>query len=352
MGAPARQRVVGSTTAAAVTVVLLWLVPRAAGTTWARVGNTFDQISAGNLAVLAVLWITGLWCHSFVLGAALPGLTRRRALTLNLTGSAVANVLPLGGAAGIGLNFAMVRRWGFGAPSFAAFTTVTNVLDVGSKISVTAVACAVLMSRGDALTGPLGAAGPILIGALGAGAVLATLVFSPAGATRCGLLLVGVVSRVCVQLRLRHRSRLAATLPHLGRTTLQVVRAHWLPLCLGTVAYAVCQGALLWWCFHAVGIDLAPAILLAGLAVDRLLTVLPLTPGAAGIVEAGLVTALVALGGPADIVAAAVLTYRGFTFLAEIPVGGVGIGLWLLQQRRARPPADATRRTAVVGVRG
>src|SRR6266545_2867457 len=186
MGAPVRQRVVGSTTAAAVTVVLLWLVPRAAGTTWARVGNTFDQISAGNLAILAVLWITGLWCHSFVLGAALPGLTRRRALTLNLTGSAVANVLPLGGAAGIGLNFAMVRRWGFGAPSFAAFTTVTNVLDVGSKISVTAVACAVLMSRGDALTGPLGAAGPILIGALGAGAVLATLVFSPAGASSCG----------------------------------------------------------------------------------------------------------------------------------------------------------------------
>ena len=49
---------------------------------------------------LVVLWVAGLVAHTMTLTAALPGLTHRRALLLSLTGSAVANVLPLGGAAG------------------------------------------------------------------------------------------------------------------------------------------------------------------------------------------------------------------------------------------------------------
>ena len=57
--------------------------------------------------------------HSSVLTASLPGLSHRRALTLNLTGSAVSNLLPGGGAAGalVSLNRADV----------AAFDTLPGV---------------------------------------------------------------------------------------------------------------------------------------------------------------------------------------------------------------------------------
>ncbi|MEZ5191932.1 MAG: hypothetical protein R2734_05130 [Nocardioides sp.] len=51
------------------------------------------------------------WSSTPSLRAALPGLSMRRALTLSLTGSAVANVLPVGGAAGIVLNHRMTRSW-------------------------------------------------------------------------------------------------------------------------------------------------------------------------------------------------------------------------------------------------
>ena len=75
----------------------------------------------------------GLVVHSRVLTAALPGLTVRRALTLNLTGSALSNVLPLGGGLGIGLNYVMVRRWGFTSRQFSLYTGAVNAWHVGTR---------------------------------------------------------------------------------------------------------------------------------------------------------------------------------------------------------------------------
>ena len=72
-----------------------------------------DGGAALQLVALVALWALGLLSHTVTLTAALPTLTHRRALTLSLTGSAVANVLPLGGAAGIALNYRMTRHWGF-----------------------------------------------------------------------------------------------------------------------------------------------------------------------------------------------------------------------------------------------
>jgi len=96
----APRRVVTSVLSGLATAALVVLLPRAVGATWSEVGAVLGRVSAGAVVALAVVWIAGLWAHSFVLAASLPGLTKRRGLTLSLTGSAVANVLPLGGAAG------------------------------------------------------------------------------------------------------------------------------------------------------------------------------------------------------------------------------------------------------------
>jgi putative heme transporter len=65
------------------------------------------------------------------------------------------------------------------------------------------------------------------------------------------------------------------------------------------------------------------------------------------VVEAGTAAALVALGGAPASVAAAVLLYRAFTFLAEIPVGGVWALAWFAVQRRL--PTAATAPAGGVG---
>ena len=70
-------------------------------------------LSPWQVALLAGVWLAGLWVHTLALTAAMPGLSSRRALFLNLTGSSVSNLLPLGGAAGTVVNYSMSRSWGF-----------------------------------------------------------------------------------------------------------------------------------------------------------------------------------------------------------------------------------------------
>src|SRR4051812_36370195 len=107
-----RARTVLRTTLAAVISAALvgLLLPIVSGAPWHDIGAALSTPTPVEVALLAVLWVLGLVVHCRVLTAALPGLSVRRALTLNLTGSAVANLVPLGGGLGLGMNYVMVKR--------------------------------------------------------------------------------------------------------------------------------------------------------------------------------------------------------------------------------------------------
>ena len=115
----------------------------------------------------------------------------------------------------------------------------------------------------------------------------------------------------------------------------------------GMLAYLALQLALLWLCFHVLGISFALPVLFTALAVERLLTLVPITPGAAGVVEVGTAAALVALGGDPAGVAAGLLLFRGFTYVLEIPVGGITLAIWFGTQHRTR--ARSAELEAVAG---
>ncbi len=125
---------------------LVALFPVISGAPWRNVWQTVADIPVGALGVLVALWAAGLLMHTVTLTAALPGLSHRRALLLSLTGSAVANVLPLGGAAGVALNYRMTRRWGFSAAGFASYTVVTNLWDVLTKLCLPVLVLPLLLA--------------------------------------------------------------------------------------------------------------------------------------------------------------------------------------------------------------
>src|SRR5689334_13063305 len=75
----------------------------ALGASWSAALHVIARLPWQWPLVLGLVWILGLSAHTWVLTAAMPGLTHRRALTLNLAGSAISNVLPLGGVAGAAL---------------------------------------------------------------------------------------------------------------------------------------------------------------------------------------------------------------------------------------------------------
>ncbi len=330
-----------SAASAALAVVLIAvLLPRAAGTTWSAIDGTLGGLSAADVAVLAVVWALGLWVHSFVLTASLPGLSRRRALTLNLTGSAVANVVPLGGAFGVALNWAMVRSWRFHPLAFTRFTLVSNIWDVLAKLLLPVVALLALLAGGSVATHSLRVTAALAVALLLAGVSgVVAMMASDRGARTLGATAddgLRAVRRAIRRPTSGHDLEEKAT--HLRATTIDLVRARWPQLSLGIAGYYLLQGLLLWLALTAVGSDprlLGPAEVAAGFAVERMLCLVLVTPGGVGVSETGCVALLVALGGDPTTSAAGVLLYRVFTYLLEIPVGGLGIAWWMGRRRLA-----------------
>jgi uncharacterized membrane protein YbhN (UPF0104 family) len=76
-------------------------------------------------------------------------------------------------------------------------------------------------------------------------------------------------------------------------------------------------------------------VVLMAAAIERLGTLIPLTPGGTGIAEVGTIAWLVAMGVDPVGAVAGVLLYRIFLIVMEIPVGGVLLGGWAWRRRRA-----------------
>ena len=115
-----------------------------------------------------------------------------------------------------------------------------------------------------------------------------------------------------------------------------VVASAWQRLSLGMAAYLLLLFVLLASCLTVTGAGVPPAFVLIGFCVERLTTLVGLTPGGLGLVEVGLAGALLlAPGADAAGVAAGTLLYRALTFGLEIPVGGLLLAGWTWRQRAA-----------------
>jgi putative heme transporter len=298
----------------AICTVGLWVATHGvAGVLWADVVQVLRGVEWWRLGVLAAVWLGGLGVYSVVLAAAMPGLGVRRGLLLNLTGSAVANVIPLGGAVATGLNWRMTRLWGHSNDDFVAYCVLTNVLDVTTKLVFPLVGVGVLLAVSTPVPEPL---------------------WVVAGLCAAGLVLLGVGS-VLVRLR-RTALRSAARLREL------LVRG-WSRLLPASVAYVAAQLLLFVLSLRAVGVHPAFSVVLMAAAIERLGTLVPLTPGGTGVAEIGTVAWLVAMGVDPVGAVAGVLLYRIFLIALEIPLGGALLGGWVFLRRwgagRALAPA-------------
>src|SRR5439155_10181334 len=112
------------------------------------------------------------------------------------------------------------------------------------------------------------------------------------------------------------------------------LRRGWHLLTVGGVGYPALQALLLWLCLQSVHASASVVAALVAYAVERLLTLVPLTPGGVGVVETAATATLVAFGADAAAAAAGVILFRVFSYLVEIPLGAVIALAWLTGHRR------------------
>ena len=336
LGRPATRRTVHVGLSLALVVVLLsFVMPKVTGAGWGAIVDLLQMLTARQVALLLGLWLLGLYAHTFLATAALPDLTHRQALQLNLSGSAVSNLVPFGGALGMGLNYAMVRSWGHGPGSFAPFTALTTLWNVLVKLALPVVALGLLVVAGGLPTPGLALAALIAAGTL---LSVVVIVITALASERAAAFL----GRCCqvvgtAALRLAHSPRQLSSeqaVLDLRHRMTSLLRRRWHRMLLGMTTYAVLQATLLWLILHMLGSSLGLVYVFAGFSFGRLLTLLVVTPGGVGIAETGSAALLVALGGDAAVVAAGTLLFSAITFALEIPVGGVCGLLWWRRSTR------------------
>jgi uncharacterized membrane protein YbhN (UPF0104 family) len=313
----------------------------AAGASWTGALRLIGRLSWAQVVGLGVVWVLGLYVHAIVLAASLPGLTRMRGLTLNLSGSAVSSVLPVGGLAGVALSLSMTRSWGHSRLDFARFVVVSKACDIVARLLMPAVALAALLGSG-VLSAARGSAWMIAAAVGFATGVL--LLWALCGRAMPLLGLVEVVARAGSRvIRRPVGATWSATVSAFLTEAGLLVRRRRAVLTLGTVGYWVAQAALLWCCLFAVGVRAAPVVVFGALTAERLMTLVAVTPGGAGLAEAAMVSVLLALGADATGSLAGVLLYRSFVFVAGVPIGAVlGASWWAAGRTRARRVRLAT----------
>lgn len=317
-----------------VAVVILggwWTIThRVAGVTWREVGGLLGQVPVVTLVGLGGLWFAGLAIYATVLAAAMPGLGLRRGLVLNLSGSAVANLVPLGGAVATGLNWQMARRWGCTNAGFVSYCVLTNGLDVVTKLMLPGVAVLGLWAVSATVPPVLWA---VCLGSVALGVVV---VGGPG-------LLVRVLPNTDPR---RAASGLRWRVSEIVDQVQAAGRGAWSRLVPGSIGYVAAQVLLLACCLHAVGLHIAVPVVLMAAAIERLGTLIPITPGGTGIAEIGTIAWLIANGVDATGAVAGVLLYRIFLIALEIPVGGAVLGAWLVRHWRTSQAVSPTRVSA------
>ena len=300
---------------------------RVAGVTWTEVAALLGRVPVLSLVGLGALWLGGLVIYATVLAAAMPGLGLRRGLVLNLSGSAVANLVPLGGAVATGMNWRMARRWGCTNAGFVSYCVLTNALDVVAKLLLPGIAVLGLWAVSVTVPPVLWAlcAGSVALGGL--------IVAGP-----------GLLLRLRREGTRTSRSRVMRRAGDLVEQVRASGRGAWSRLVPGSIGYVGAQVLLLVCSLHVVGLSVAVPVVLMAAAIERLGTLIPITPGGTGVAEIGTIAWLVANGVDPTGAVAGVLLYRLFLIALEIPVGGAVLGAWLVRQWRER------RATAAVGV--
>lgn len=323
-----------------VGVIFVLVLPAVSGAEYSEIWDELQTLRGWQLATLTAVWLTVMWTYTGVLSASLPGLRRSQALTVNFAGSAVSNVVPFGGAVGVGATYAMARSWGFDVPSTTRAILVSGFWNVLAKLGIPAAALVLLSFSGQA-TAALVLAALIGVVVLVAAIVVATAVLrSDRLATKVGTLAERATDAALRLIRRPPVSGLPERLVEFRHDSAGLIRTAWRRLTFWMVVYTLGQYVLLLLCVRMLGAttdELGWVEVFAAFAFGRLLSTIPLTPSGVGFAETGSVAALVAFGAPEQAAAAAVLLFSGFTYLAEIPLGLVGWGVWAAKDSWRRP---------------
>jgi uncharacterized protein (TIRG00374 family) len=295
--------------------------------------STVQMMTWPRVLLVVIAAAVSLVAGWLVICSVLPSVRLREAAVVNLASTAAANTLPAGGVLAMGISWTMLSTWGVSAADYVLYTLLSGIWNVFARLGLPVIALLIMMTVSRPQAGLLAAAvtglALLVVVAVGFGLLLRSESFA-------------VRADAALQRALRVAARLARRAPPSPVAgSLQAFRERATGLLVARgwrITAATAVGSLALWLvllasLRGVGLSQSQVswqTSLAAFAFVRLLTVLPVTPGGAGITELGLVSILAA-GADHKVVGqvtAAVLLCRAVTYLAPIPGGALACLAW------------------------
>ncbi|MDP8936199.1 MAG: YbhN family protein [Actinomycetota bacterium] len=334
-----RQAVQAVVSLAVVGAVFVGVLPKVADLSEVR--RHIGAMTAVEAASLVAVALWNLATYLFVWVASLPGLRYGQAAVVTQSTTAVANTVPAGSALAIGLTYSMFSSWGFRRSVITLAVLVSGIWNNFVKLGLPVLALALLALQGEA-SGARIVAGIVGIATLVAAVVLFVLSLrKEATARRLGLFAQRMATPVARLIRRGPPGGWDQALASFRSKTIRLLESRWHWLTGATVVSHLSLYLVLLVALRHVGVaqdEISWVEVLAAFAFVRLLSAVPITPGGLGVIELGLIAALVTAGGDRPQVVAAVLVYRALTYLLPIPVGVVTYLIWRRNTRWRRSP--------------
>ena len=271
------------------------------------------------------------------------------ALELTQASTALSIVVPGGTAAGMGLSWAMLRRWGFVRRNITRALTLVSLWNQFLNLSYPIVAMFLLTASGEetALLATAAFFGVAVLGVVVTGFVF--VLSSNRLANEVGNLAARLASWARGKVRRPPVPWGGASFERFRRSAGELLRRRWHVLTAASVAGSLSVFVVLLVSLRALDVpasEVSVTEAFAAWALVRLLATVPITPGGIGVVELGLTSALIGFGGNNAGVVAAVLVFRFLTMIPTLALGLLAAGTW----RRHRPAsAEATAAHHPVG---
>jgi uncharacterized protein (TIRG00374 family) len=236
-----------------------------------------------------------------------------------------------------------MSSWGFSKSRTTVSVIVTGIWNNFVKLATPILALALLALQGQPGGGRLVAAVLGLVGLVGAIVVFALILRSEQFAAKVGTVTGRWASALLRPFKRGPVEGWDLAVMKFRDRIIGLVRHRWVILTAATLASHAALFAVLLVSLRVMGVsdeEVGWAEALAVFAFARLLTAIPLTPGGVGVIELALIAGLTGAGGEDAMVVAAVLIFRGLTYVLPILLGAFTYIYWRRNRswRDSAPP--------------
>jgi uncharacterized protein (TIRG00374 family) len=331
-----RKTVIGAIiTVLTLAVVFLGIIPKFGSyeDAWAEI----QQMSTASLVALGLSVVVMIVVYVLPYQAAIPGLAYRPAFVIRQTSFMVSNAIPAGGALGLALQYAMLSSYGVGVAVATAGIAVTSLWSLLVTLTLPVFGVIAALSTGQVQQRWVWVAVIGILATIGTVVALWLILRSEPSARKVG----AFGQRLLEPLNRRRANPWDATgmVLDLRTSTVDVLSTRWRWVTVSNYLVVLAQFAVLWFAIKGVGGTGADGLSVAGafaaFALSRMASMIPITPGGLGTVDAALIALLVTFGLPESVAIAATLVWRAASFIPQVTLGILTFIYWRVEQARA-----------------